>query len=76
VAANDSLYCRQSYPIAWILASIVEPLEDAEEVVRILHIESGAIVTDEKYVPLAISSLDAQFDDCIFPFGGKFPSIA
>ncbi len=47
VALDDALHDRQADAGAFIFLRAVQPLEDAEELVGVAHVETGAVVADE-----------------------------
>src|SRR5439155_22745489 len=46
VAMDHALHDRQPHPGALVLLGAVQPLEDAEELVGVLHVESDPVVPD------------------------------
>src|SRR5687767_15743331 len=47
VAVDDALYDGQAHAGALIVLGAVQPLEDAEEFIGVLHVKTGAVVFHE-----------------------------
>src|SRR3984957_8349774 len=47
VLPNDTLHNRQPYSRAFEIAGLMQPLENAKQLARVLHLEARAIVLDE-----------------------------
>lgn len=43
---NNALHSRQTHPCAFEIFWAMQPLEDAKELVGVLHAESDSVVTD------------------------------
>ena len=49
MAFDDPLNDGESDPRSFVLLALMQPLEDPEELVRVLHIEAGAVVANEEH---------------------------
>ena len=61
MAVNDPSYCRKTNSCAFEIFTAVEPLEDTEQLVHILHVETNTIVPDVKR-RFAIARYRSDFD--------------
>lgn len=75
VAADDPLHCGETDTEPFQLFDTRKALERGEELIRISHGESGAVISDE----ISLSTVDLRrpkLDSRILPGTGIFPSIA
>src|SRR4029077_19283505 len=69
VAMNNPLHNCQTYAGAFKFVRAMQSLEHTEKLVRVLHVEPGAVVGNKINV-LSVLTLGANFDDGIAPIAG------
>ena len=74
MAIDDSLHGRQADARARELAGGMQPLEDAEQFVRISHVEPGPIIAHEECSVRCKCRTD--LNSGLRQFAGEFPGIA
>src|SRR5919201_778183 len=67
VAVDDALDDGQAHPRPLVLLGAVEALEDAEELVGVLHVEPDAVVPDEVHRPRAAVGAAPHLDPRLVP---------
>src|SRR6266850_808900 len=75
MAMNDALNGRQPDTGAWELRLRMQPLEGTEQFVRVLRIETGAIVPHVVHVAPLIIRASSQGDVRLLPGPREFPSV-
>ena len=63
MAMDDALNGSQSYSIAFKLLSKMQTLKHAEQLVCILHVKAGAVVSHEHlyFIPISVHAADLDF---------------
>src|SRR5437667_6572497 len=75
VAVDNALHGCQTDAGPRKLASIVQPLENTEELVRVPHVEPCTVIANKvDHSPAFV--LDSEFNTGLRQFGAKFPGIA
>jgi hypothetical protein len=75
MAVDNALHDGQPYAGSLVLLSPVQPLEHAEQLVGVLHVEAGAIIFDVVSV-LAVELFPANFDLRRVTLAGELERIA
>ena len=70
VSSDDPLDVGQADARTFELLSPMQPLKDAEQPVRVRHIEADAVVLDENHCFAGRSIDGADFDSRVFPLTG------
>ena len=74
VTMNDALHRCKTDASAHEFLGVVQALESAEEFIGVSHIETGAVVPDEK-AGFAVLVAHTEFNNCMFAFAAIFPRI-
>src|SRR6185295_5900619 len=78
VTVDDALNVGQADAGAFKIAGAMQPLEDAEKFVGVLHVEAGSVVPD-KEDPVLVGGLLGRASDLdagLFPLAGVFDGVA
>src|SRR5262245_53624518 len=74
MALNDALGNREADPGALKLVRTVKPLEDAEELLSELHVETDAVIPNEK-AQFVLVLAATHFNERLVPLHRKFESV-
>src|SRR6202035_1192220 len=71
---HNALHGRQTYAGSWKVLWAVQPLENSEKLVGVLHTEADSVVAhkDGRFGPPVQRT---YFNNCPFPLAGKFDCI-
>jgi hypothetical protein len=67
VPAHDALNCRQSDPGALEFLRKMQTLENAKQLIYVLHVKARAIILDKYLHPLALSLITTYLNLCLRP---------
>lgn len=75
MAIDNPSHRGQADPGTRKLGRRVQPLESAEQLVHVCHVEAGAIVADE-VSRTSVLMRNAEFDPCLRFINGELPCVA